>query len=58
MCCNNCSENKCCDTCYKNKFCTGSGWFCKVCNERQNECSNYGVIKTSKRSELSSRKER
>lgn len=51
-------ENKCCDTCYKNEFCSGSGWYCKSCSKDQNKCGIYKVNKTSKKCELSSRKER
>lgn len=50
-------ENKCCDTCYKSEFCSGSGWYCKSCDKKQNRCSIYKNNKVSNACGVSSRKE-
>ena len=51
-------ENKCCDTCFKNEFCAGNDWYCKSCSKDQSKCGIYKQNKTSKKLNLSSRKER
>ena len=50
-------ENKCCANCYKSEFCSGSGWYCKLCGNKQNRCSIYKNNKISNAGEVYSRKE-